>query len=235
MTVAYSIAGLIAKHHVRLPDTLSRPNDLSMNLNSPLFDSIRVKREPEPEARPEERVCDHAGCRGKGEFRAPKGRNHEGQFFFFCLEHVKAYNATYNYFNGMSDDAVAAYHKDASIGHRPTWTLGANAKNPRAAQRGARRAPPEGPETEDLFGLFENRFKARQKAEEERRKLTEPTRKALDALGLEDAATKPEIKTRYKELVKRFHPDANGGDRSREARLTEIVNAYNHLKRAGRA
>jgi hypothetical protein len=128
-----------------------------MNLNSPLFDSIRVKREPEPEARPEERVCDHAGCRSKGEFRAPKGRNHEGQFFFFCLEHVKAYNATYNYFNGMSDDAVAAYQKDASIGHRPTWTLGTNAKNPRAAQRGAKRAPAEGPETEDLFGLFENR------------------------------------------------------------------------------
>jgi DnaJ-domain-containing protein 1 len=148
---------------------------------------------------------------------------------------VKAYNATYNYFNGMTDDAVAAYQKDASIGHRPTWTLGTNAKNPRAAQRGAKRAPAEGPETEDLFGLFENRFKAKQKAEEERRKLTEPTRKALDALGLEDAATKPEIKTRYKELVKRFHPDANGGDRSREARLTEIVNAYNHLKRAGRA
>jgi hypothetical protein len=220
---------------VRLPAGFSRPIELAMNLNSPLFDSIRVKREPEPEAKPQERVCDHPGCRAKGEFRAPKGRNFEGQFFFFCLEHVKAYNATYNYFNGMSDDAVAAYQKDASIGHRPTWTLGTNAKNPRAAQRGAKRAPPEGPETEDLFGLFENRFKAKRKAEEEQRKLTEPTRKSLDSLGLEEAATKVEIKARYKELVKRFHPDANGGDRSREARLTEIVNAYNHLKRAGRA
>lgn len=206
-----------------------------MNLNSPLFDSIRVKREPEPEARPQERVCDHPGCRAKGEFRAPKGRQQEGQFFFFCLEHVKSYNATYNYFNGMTDDAVAAYQKDASIGHRPTWTLGTNAKNPRASQRGAKRAPTEGPQTEDLFGLFEAQFTQKRKVEEEQRKLTEPTRKSLDALGLEEAASKAEIKSRYKELVKRFHPDANGGDRSREARLTEIVNAYNHLKRAGRA
>lgn len=211
-----------------------------MNLNSPLFDSIRVKREPEAEAKPQEKVCDHPGCKAKGEFRAPKGRNREGEFFFFCLEHVKAYNASYNFFNGMSDDDVAAYQKDASIGHRPTWTLGANAKNARAADRGGAKARGKQPEpgvTDDFFGLFENRFKQQQqrKAAEEQRKLTEPTKKALDALGLEEAATKPEIKTRYKEMVKRFHPDANGGDRSREARLTEIVNAYNHLKRAGRA
>ncbi len=209
-----------------------------MNLNSPLFDSIRVKREPEPEARPQERVCDHPACKAKGEFRAPKGRNREGEYFFFCLGHVKEYNASYNFFNGMTDDAVAAYQKDASIGHRPTWTLGTNAKNPRAAERGAQRksAPgAEAPQTDDMFGLFSSRFRQQKKTEDDQRKLTEPTRKALDALGLEEAATQPEIKTRYKLLVKRFHPDANGGDRSREARLTEIVNAYNHLKRAGRA
>lgn len=210
-----------------------------MNLNSPLFDSIRTKREPEPEAGPQERTCDHPGCRAKGEFRAPKGRNREGEFFYFCLVHVKAYNASYNYFNGMSDEAVAAYQKDAAIGHRPTWTLGTNAKAPRAADRGgarrARQAPPEGPVTDDPFGLFGARFSQQRKAEEEKRKLTEPTRKALDALDLDHGAAKAEIKSRYKELVKRFHPDANGGDRSREARLTEIVNAYNHLKRAGRA
>ncbi len=223
---------------MRLPSARGGPIDQIMNLNSPLFDSIRVKREPEPEARPQERSCDHPACKAKGEFRAPKGRNREGEFFFFCLGHVKAYNASYNFFNGMSDDAVAAYQKDASIGHRPTWTLGTNAKNPRAAERGTKRARAPGaeaPQTDDLFGLFENRFRQQRKVEAEQRKLTEPTRKSLDALGLEDAATKAEIKMRYKEMVKRFHPDANGGDRSREDRLTEIVNAYNHLKRAGRA
>jgi hypothetical protein len=207
-----------------------------MNLNSPLFDSIRVKREPEQAAKPEERRCDHPGCAARGEFRAPKGRDREGEFFFFCLEHVKAYNATYNYFQGMSDDAVAAYQKDAAIGHRPTWALGSNAKTARAAERGTKRrgrAKAEEPATDDLFSLFGDRFKTR--AEAAPRPVSEPTRKALDALNLEYGAAKDEIKARYKELVKRFHPDANGGDRSREARLTEIVNAYNHLKRAGRA
>jgi hypothetical protein len=208
-----------------------------MNLNSPLFDRIRASREAEAEARPEERRCDHPGCASRGEFRAPMGRGREGQFHLFCLEHVRAYNATYNYFAGMPDDAVAAYQKDAAIGHRPTWKLGANAKNPRAAERGAKRRtgdPAEGPETEDFFGLFGSRFEQKAKPAEDPR-LTEPTRKALDALNLEHDVDRAQIKARYKELVKRFHPDANGGDRSREDRLTEIVNAYNHLKKAGRA
>ncbi len=206
-----------------------------MNLNSPLFDKVRAAREAEPEARPEERACDHPGCRARGEFRAPMGRGREGQFHVFCLEHVRAYNATYNYFAGMSDDAVAAYQKDASIGHRPTWKLGANAKNPRAAERGAKRGPEQAEtvEPDDVFGLFGAR-RAQRKREEEVR-LSEPTRKAFEALDMEPGAARDKIKAKYKQLVKRFHPDANGGDRSREARLTEIVNAYNHLKRAGMA
>lgn len=206
-----------------------------MNLNSPLFDGIRTAKEPEPEARPQERGCDHAGCKARGEFRAPKGRGREGQFFVFCLEHVRAYNATYNYFAGMTDEAVADYQKDAAIGHRPTWKLGTNAKDPRAAQRGRgrpRNAKPTEPDMEDVLGLFGEQVAARRKQEQDAR-ITEASRKALDNLGLDPGADKGAIKARYHELVKRFHPDANGGDRSRETRLTEIVNAYNHLRKAG--
>ena len=54
------------------------------------------------------------------------GRLREGQYFCFCLEHVRAYNHSYNYFNGMSDTDVAKYQKEATIGHRPTWTMGVN-------------------------------------------------------------------------------------------------------------
>ena len=54
------------------------------------------------------------------------GRLREGQYFCFCLDHVREYNATYNYFNGMSDEAVLRYQKDALTGHRPTWKMGAN-------------------------------------------------------------------------------------------------------------
>ena len=207
-----------------------------MNLNSPLFDRIRTASEAEPEPRPQERLCDHPGCKARGEHRAPMGRGREGQFFQFCLEHVRAYNATYNYFAGMTDEAVADYQKDAAIGHRPTWKLGTNAKNPRAAERGRKRAGgrPEEPAIDDVLGLFGEQAAARRRQEAESR-ITEASRKALDQLGLDPGAEKAAIKTRYKELVKRFHPDTNGGDRSRETRLTEIVNAYNHLKKVGLA
>ncbi len=58
-------------------------------------------------------------------------------------------------------------------------------------------------------------------------------RKAFEALGLEADATTVEIKSRFKALVKRHHPDANGGDRSTEDRLREIIQAYNYLKSIG--
>lgn len=203
-----------------------------MNLNSRLFDRIRIAAdEPEPQGEAEARLCDHPDCLAAGEFRAPKGRGREGQYFHFCFEHVKAYNATYNYFSGMSDEAVAAYQKEAVVGHRPTWKVGVNAHEARRAARGGRS---RGPRRHDPFDLFEE-----QAAEARRPAAAEPqvgnaARAAYEALGLEPSADQPAVKARYKELVKRLHPDANGGDRSREERLTEIIKAYNYLKSIGR-
>lgn len=203
-----------------------------MTLNPSLFDRIRISAtdaEAEP-ARPEEQRCESPGCMRKGEFRAPKGRGQEGRYFRFCLDHVKAYNATYNYFSGMTDDAVADYQKEAVIGHRPTWKLGVNSKAQRMAEKGAGRR--EGPAPEDVFDIFGRGQKARQEATSAA--MPEQTRRAYDAMGLEPSASGAEVKARYKELVKRFHPDANGGDRSREERLQEIIRAYGHLKASRR-
>ncbi len=72
------------------------------------------------------RVCAHPNCDLEATHRAPLGRDREGQFIWFCLDHVKEYNASYNYFAGMNDAAVAAYQKDALTGHRPTWSMGVN-------------------------------------------------------------------------------------------------------------
>jgi DnaJ-class molecular chaperone len=58
-------------------------------------------------------------------------------------------------------------------------------------------------------------------------------RKALGALGFSESVSKSEIKSRFKELVKRHHPDSNGGDRASEEKLREIIQAYNYLKQAG--
>lgn len=202
-----------------------------MNLNSPLFDRIRIRPGADEAARePDAPACDHPGCTAPGLHRAPKGRGREGQFWRFCLAHVRAYNAAYNYFAGMSDDAVAAFQKDATIGHRPTWAMGVN--------RAGRAAPgaQAGPEAEtvDPFGMLGDRpsQRARRKEPEPPRR-SGPVRRALDALGLDEGADAAQIKAQYKTLVKRFHPDAHGGDRSFEERFREIVQAHDTLKAAG--
>ncbi|MCO5090867.1 DnaJ domain-containing protein [Bosea sp. (in: a-proteobacteria)] len=203
-----------------------------MNINSRLFDSIRIgASETEAAAEGDAPRCDQPGCARAGTFRAPKGRGREGQFFRFCMEHVKAYNATYNYFAGMDDDALAAYQKQEEIGHRPTWKLGVNAQAARMAQRGRRRGGEAGPDMHDAFNLFGARD--RQQAAQPEARVGVVARKALETLGLDDTADSAAIKARYKELVKRFHPDANGGDRSREGTLQEILKAYQQLKSVG--
>jgi curved DNA-binding protein CbpA len=190
-----------------------------MNLNSPLFDRVRIRAEAE-EALADPRPCDHPGCNGLGAHRAPMGRNREGQYFHFCLAHVQEYNKSYNYFNGMSDEAVLAFQKDSLTGHRPTQPMNANSKvEPRAS------------EALNAAEILERLRKARERAKP-RRTIGNAARKALDTLGLDDTATPESIKQRFKELVKRFHPDANGGDRSMEERMRAVIEAHNYLKQA---
>lgn len=194
-----------------------------MDLNSPIFDRIRVKRDAaHAERRRAEIVCDFPGCENAGEHRAPMGRDREGQYFCFCLDHVRSYNASYNYFNGMSDDAVARWMKADSIGHRPTWAMGVN-----RAGRNFREDPSA---FRDPMGLFRARGGRAEPAPKKPAPYGIAARKALTTLGLDETADAAGIKARYKELVKRLHPDANGGDRSREDKLREIIRAYNYLR-----
>ncbi len=96
---------------------------------SKFFDSIRIKPRAgakQPRAREEVVACEWPDCESRGSHRAPKGRGNEREYFHFCLNHVRAYNQSYNFFQGMNADAVARYQKDALTGHRPTWKMGAN-------------------------------------------------------------------------------------------------------------
>src|ERR1043165_10279957 len=95
-----------------------------MKFDSPLFDRIRVKPGEDRRARAEGPCCDWKGCGNTATHRAPKGRMRENEYWRFCLDHVREYNHSYNYFAGMTDDAVATYQKDALTGHLPTWKLG---------------------------------------------------------------------------------------------------------------
>lgn len=204
-----------------------------MKLDSTYFDKIRIDAgEAQRRPAPKLRGCEMAGCSDAGTHRAPKGRNAEGEYYWFCLDHVRQYNKSYNYFSGMNDAAVQAYQKEASLGHRPTWQMGMSGKRPEAAKdhrpsgfawRGA---------TDDTFRLFGEGFQARG-PEPERRRVRNMEAKSLHTLGLDLTASAAEVKARYKMLVKRHHPDANGGDRSLEDRLREIIQAYSYLKSVG--
>jgi DnaJ-like protein len=198
-----------------------------MKLDSPLFNRIRVKPVVEPRPRAGLPACDWPSCANGGTHRAPKGRMREREYWHFCLDHVRDYNQSYNYFAGMSEDAVARYQKDAVTGHRPTWKMGLNGGTDRFHG---------GEMPTDPFDVMREvgaGGRARpERPKPEARPIHNAERKAFDTLGLEIDAAADEIKARFKELVKRHHPDANGGDRSTEDRLVAVIQAYNYLKSA---
>jgi len=213
-----------------------------MKLDSKYFDQIRVKPSAPREAEEETHVCQWQGCTAAGQHKAPMGRGREGAYYRFCLDHVRQFNASYNYFTGMSDAEVEAFRKGAITGHRPTWKLGAdkggtdNLSDADAVQARARRyAQFARHATQDPHHVLDDsdavvHGTARPAP---RRTLRPLERKAFEALDLAETAQSPEIKARFKELVKRHHPDANGGDRGAEDKLREIIQAYNYLKQAG--
>jgi hypothetical protein len=209
-----------------------------MKLDSKYFDMIRIRPRGEAAAEPRRShpPCQWKGCGADAPHRAPKGRGRDGEYYVFCADHVREYNASYNYFDGMSAAQVEDFQKSAVYGHRPTWKVGANAwshgtrhgsTNPEAgAAAGAANS------SSQAFHAWRAR-QAREDAQEARRRLKPLERKALETLGVREGAAKDEIKVRFKELVKRHHPDLNEGDRGSEDTLREIIQAYNYLKQAG--
>ena len=121
-----------------------------MKISSPLFDRIRVKPSDDRRVRADEPCCDWPGCREGASHRAPKGRLREGEYWRFCLEHVREYNQSYNFFAGMSEDAVARYQKESITGHRPTWKMGVNGSKGGAPDGFAA----NGSGASDPFGFF---------------------------------------------------------------------------------
>jgi hypothetical protein len=208
-----------------------------MKLDSKFFDRLRVKPDENRLLRDSCPSCESPGCKEPGLYPAPKGRGHEGQYHRFCLDHVREYNKSYNYFSGLPDEAVAKHQKDDMIGHRPTWFVGVNAwSRSRAAKGGARRNGfAHRFTTSDPFGLFPEREAKTKPGSAEARPIRRAERKCLRQLNLEDTATKADVKARFKELVKRLHPDHNKGDRTSEDKLREVIQAYNYLKQAGLA
>jgi hypothetical protein len=196
-----------------------------MKLDSKYFDKIRVTprgSKPEPKA---EKMCEWEGCTKPAKHRAPKGRNFEGQFWNYCTAHTQEYNKSYNYFAGMDDKDVSQAQKQAQLGDRPTWKLGENAHAKAGSKRGDAR------DFRDPLGLFGKDAKPAQKKLGRNLRVNEL--KALQTLGLNEDASPEDAKNKYKQLVKRLHPDANQGSRANEETLKAVIQAYDTLRASG--
>ena len=188
-------------------------------------EKIRIKPD-QPRMPTTERLrpCARAGCEEEGGYRVPKSREALGEYVWLCLAHAREHNESWDYFKGMDEKQIESFRNDAVTGHRPTWPLG---------KRAARMHNPYGSfHFDDAFGGVGKEEKPAKPRPPERQ-VTRVQLQAFEALGLEPSATLNEIKARYKELVKRFHPDANGGDRGAEERLKQVIKAYGVLRASG--
>jgi len=174
---------------------------------------------------PPPRACDCPGCLAVGGYPAPKARDRLREYFWFCLDHVREYNRAWDYYAGMSIADIEAEMRSDTTWQRPTWPLGSwrfhdqHLRDRVHGEGGFAFGRTGADETEPGDG------EARA-----RRAAASPEDEALRLLGLDGAAGFVEIKTRYRELAKLHHPDANGGDKAAEERLKRINQAYTILK-----
>lgn len=171
------------------------------------------------------RLCDHPDCAEVGEYRAPKDRSRLGEYYWFCLDHVREYNRAWNYYAGMSDSEVEAEIRRSTTWDRPTWKFG-TARNANGANRFHRFHDPF-----DILSDDADLDEERRRAGGPRPASDSAEARAAATMGLEPPFTLDRVKQRYKELVKKHHPDANGGDKAAEERLKSINDAYTTLRR----
>ena len=167
--------------------------------------------------------CAVPGCRAPGEYRAPlEPANFDGPgtWRFLCLDHVREHNAAYNFFEGMSAEEIAEAQTPYGGWDRPTRVFATGGSDP----------PPAWSDFRDPLDAISARF--RRPRGEASSRFTSSERRALSVLGLGEDSDRHAVRRRYSQLVRRFHPDRNGGDRSHERKLGEVIEAYQLLRKA---
>lgn len=163
--------------------------------------------------------CVWPGCTDTGEFNAPKSPRDLAEQVWLCAEHIREHNKTWNYFEGMTDAEVEASVRSDTVWQRQTWKLGAK---PGAKTRGGF----SGARFRDNFSLFDDDGDHTPHPAERAIPPNSPVAKAFATLDLAPPITLDQLKTRYKQLVKRHHPDANNGAKEAEEKFKQIATAY---------
>lgn len=184
----------------------------------------RASFQPQTDPKAPPRGCAAPGCANQGEFRAPKDRSLR-DYHWFCLGHVREYNAGWDFYKGMGEADIESSIRQDTGWQRPTWPLG--------RLGGGSRIDPE--LIADPLGILRDTALHEKRRPPSRHEAPPELRAALGLLELPWPLDPDALKTRYKELAKRYHPDANGGDRSTEEKLKDINRAYSLLRqRVGR-
>jgi hypothetical protein len=167
--------------------------------------------------------CAVAGCRSPGEFKAPlqpSSFDGPGSWRFLCLDHVREHNAKYNFFDGMTPEEITDAQSPYGGWDRSTRAFAAAGADP----------APVWSDFADPLEAISGRFgRARTEAPS---RFSGHERRAMTVLGLAEDADRHALRQRYSLLVRRYHPDKNGGDRSHEARLGEVIDAYQLLRKS---
>jgi hypothetical protein len=179
------------------------------------------------------RVCEHQACREAGEFRAPgyrpSGFDGPGEYRWFCLEHVREFNSDYDWFEGMSAEEILDAQSPAS-----GWRTESPSFRPTTGVDGMPRwADYDDPL--DAISARANGIKSRTQREAQMAmegRFSREEAGALDTMGLGLDTDRKRLRQRYSELVRRYHPDRNGGDRKFESRLNSVVEAYQLLRKS---
>jgi hypothetical protein len=167
--------------------------------------------------------CAVPGCAAPGEYKAPlQPANFDGPgaWRFLCLDHVREHNSKYNFFDGMSPEEITEAQSPLAGWDRPSRKFAANGADP----------PPRWSDFTDPLDAIATRFPRGREGKPSRFGTAE--RRALAVLGLGEDADRHALRQRYTHLVRRYHPDKNGGDRSHERRLGEVIEAYQSLRKA---
>lgn len=169
------------------------------------------------------RGCDCPGCSAAGDYRAPKSRDQLTEYYWFCLDHVKDYNLNWDYFAGMNESAIEDHIRADSCWQRETWPLGGGMRAWKQREQKVKDKVAEEFFTDGMADAPE--------AAPHRHHIPAHVVAALAMLELRPPADFTQIKAQYKILVKRHHPDANGGSKAAEAKLKEINLAFTTLRK----
>lgn len=154
------------------------------------------------------RVCDHPGCEEEGVHRVRVAPEHWESYCWLCLSHARAHNRAWRFGRGLSAQQLEAILRADQVGRRPTWPRSPRPFNP----------------TIDASGLGID-------TGIEKKPRSDPREQAAwRQLGFEVAVTLSELTARYRALVKKYHPDANKGNRQGEKRFKRIIAAYRFLR-----